>query len=121
VSDAPPGSPPEGTDPQREPNALIRRVDDLIKRQQEDARRAVEEVPLLTEVVERDAAGASARAKEDEALAADLERMLLVRLVPEINKQISALRADMEKELRKAVREAIAHAIAERKARAGKG
>jgi hypothetical protein len=106
--------------PAREPNALIRRVDALIKRQQDDARRSVEEVPLLTEIVERDAAGARAKAKEDEILAADLERALLVRLVPEINKQISSLRSDMEKELRKSVREAIAHAIAERRDRSGK-
>ena len=104
----------------REPNALIQRVDELIRRQQEESLRAVEEVPLLTEVVERDAAGARAKAKEDELLAADLERVLLVRLVPEINKQIASLRSDMEKELRKAVREAIAHAVAERKAKSGK-
>ena len=106
--------------PAREPNALIQRVDALIRRQQEDSLRAVEEVPLLTEVVERDAASAKAKAKEDEQLAADLERVLLVRLVPEINKQIASLRSDMEKELRKAVREAIALAVSERKAKSGK-
>jgi hypothetical protein len=104
----------------REPNALIRRVDALIKRQQEEAKRSVEEVPLLTEIVERDAAGARAKAKEEEVLAADLERALLVRLVPEINKQVASLRSELEKDLRKAVREAIALAIAERRNRSPK-
>ena len=46
-----------------------------------------------------------------------IARALLVRLVPEINKQIAGLRSDMEKELRKAVREAVARAVAERKAK----
>jgi hypothetical protein len=103
--------------PPREPNALMLRVEALARRQQDDALRAVEEVPLLTEVVERDAAAARAKAKEDEVLAEDIERALLVRLVPEINKQIASLRSDMEKELRKAVRDAVARAVAERKAK----
>jgi len=103
--------------PAREPNALMLRVEALTKRQQDEALRAVEEVPLLTEVVERDAAAARAKAKEDALLAEDIERALLVRLVPEINKQIAGLRSDMEKELRKAVREAVARAVAERKAK----
>ena len=107
----------EADAPAREPNALMQRVEALARRQQDDARRAVEEVPLLTEVVERDAAAARAKAKEDEMLVEDIERALLVRLVPEINRQISTLRADMEKELRKAVRDAVARAVAERKAK----
>ena len=36
----------------RDPNRLIERVDALMKRQQEDTQRAVEEVPVLTEVVD---------------------------------------------------------------------
>jgi hypothetical protein len=99
----------------RDTNALIRRVDELMKRQQEDSQRSVEEVPLLTDVVEHDAAAARDRAARDEALASDIERVLVVRLVPELNKQIAGLRSELEKELRRTVREAVAHALAQRK------
>ena len=50
-----------GPDDGKDANQLIARVDALIKRQQEDSLRAVEEVPLLTEIVEHDAAAAAAR------------------------------------------------------------
>lgn len=99
-----------------DPNQLIARVDALMKRQQEDTLRAVEEVPLLTDVVEQDAAAAADRAARDIALASDIERVLVVRLIPELNKQIAALRAQLEKELRRSVREAVDHALAARKA-----
>jgi hypothetical protein len=107
----------------KDPNQLIARVDALMKRQQEDTLRAVEEVPLLTDVVEQDAAAAkdaAARVSRDEALAADIERVLVVRLVPELNKQIAGLRSELEKELRRSVREAVEHALAVRKAGADK-
>ena len=100
----------------RDANQLIARVDALIKRQQEDTLRTVEEVPLLTEIVERDPAEAAANAARDEALAADIERVLVVRLIPELNKQIAGLRSELEKELRRSVREAVEHALALRKA-----
>ena len=100
----------------RDPNQLIARVDQLIKRQQEESLRAVEEVPLLTEIVEHDPAEAAAAAARDEALAADIERVLVVRLIPELNKQIAALRSELEKQLRRSVREAVEHALAARKA-----
>ena len=100
----------------REQNPLVARVDALMKRQQEDSLRAVEEVPLLTEIVEHDPAAAAASAARDEALAADIERVLVVRLVPELNKQIAALRSELEMELRRSVREAVEHALAARKA-----
>ncbi|HTP62173.1 MAG TPA: hypothetical protein VMJ14_08825 [Burkholderiales bacterium] len=100
----------------RDPNQLIARVDQLIKRQQEDSLRAVEEVPLLTEIVEHDPAEAAAAAARDEALAADIERVLVVRLIPELNKQIAALRSELEKQLRRSVRDAVEHALAARKA-----
>jgi hypothetical protein len=99
----------------RDPNRLFARVDALIKQQHEDSLRAVEEVPLLTEIVERDAAAEAASAKRDEALAADIERVLVVRLVPELNKQIAGLRSELEKELRRSVREAVEHALAARR------
>lgn len=106
--------------PRREPNPLVARVDTLIRRQQEESLRAVEEVPLLTEVVEHDPAAEAARAAQDEALARDIERVLVVRLIPELNKQIAGLRSELEKELRRSVREAVEHALAARKAGADK-
>ena len=101
----------------RDPNRLIERVGALMKRQQEDSQRAVEEVPLLTEIVEHEAAAAAPEAvRAEEALAADIECVLVVRLVPEMNKQIAVLRAELEKELRRSVRDAVEHALAARKA-----
>lgn len=101
----------------REPNPLIERVDALLQRQREESKRTVEEVPLLTEVIDPGAAAASPEAATgEEALAEDIERVLVVRLVPELNRQIAALRSELEKELRRAVREAVAHALAARKA-----
>ena len=104
---------------QREQNPLVARVDALMKRQQEDSLRAVEEVPLLTEIVEHDPAAraaSAASAARDEALASDIERVLVVRLIPELNKQIAGLRSELEKQLRRSVREAVEHALAARKA-----
>jgi hypothetical protein len=105
----------------REPNPLIQRVDALMRRQQEDSQRVVQEVPLLTEVVEPEAAPAAREARQaDQALAEDIERVVLVRLVPELARQIAVLRTELEKELRRAVREAVAHAIAEGRKKPGK-
>jgi len=95
---------------------LFARVDELMKRQQEDSLRAVEEVPVLTEEVAQDAAAESAARARDKALAADIERVLVVRLVPELNRQIAGLRTELEKELRRSVREAVEHALAARRA-----
>jgi hypothetical protein len=102
--------------PGKDANQLIARVDALMKRQQEDSLRAVEEVPLLTEIVEDNPATAAENRKRDVALAADIERVLVVRLIPELNKQIAGLRSQLEKELRRSVREAVDHALAARKA-----
>ena len=101
----------------RDSNRLIERVDALMRRQQEDTQRAVEEVPLLTEIVAPDAAAPSKEVvNAEKALAADIERVLVVRLIPELNKQIAALRSELEKELRRSVREAVDHALAARRA-----
>ena len=104
----------------RESNPLIERVDALMRRQREETRRVVEEVPLLTEVIDPGAAAAPAAAKGEETLAEDIERVLIVRLIPELNRQIAGLRSELEKELRRSVREAVAHALAARKAKPDK-
>ena len=100
----------------KDPNQLFARVDALMRRQQEETQRTVEEVPLLTEIVEHNAEADAERARADEALAADIERVLVVRLIPELNKQLAGLRAELERELRRSVREAVAHALAARNA-----
>jgi len=106
-----------GSDEGKDANQLIARVDQLIRRQQEDSLRSVEEVPLLTEIVEHEAGAAPAEALPGEkTLAADIERVLVVRLIPELNKQIAGLRSELEKQLRRSVREAVEHALAARKA-----
>jgi len=109
----------DGEREQGQQNPLVARVDALMKRAQEESLRAVEEVPLLTEIVEHDPAAraaSAASAARDEALASDIERVLVVRLVPELNKQIAVLRSELEKQLRRSVREAVEHALAARKA-----
>lgn len=100
--------------PPREANPLFRRVDDLLRQNQESAH---DEVPLLTEIADPSAAPpTTGPALDEEALAADLERALVARLAPELDRRLTVLRADLEKELRRAVREAVAHALAARHA-----
>jgi len=103
------------SDEARESNPLVQRVDALLRRHQEAAKSAEEEVPLLTEIV-ASAAEASAPTPGPNAdrLAADLERALVARLAPEFDRRLGVLRADLERELRRAVREAVAHALAVR-------
>ena len=92
-----------------------------MRRQQEESQRATEEVPLLTEIVAHDAVPAAAdAAPADKLLAEDLERVLVVRLIPELNRQIATLRAQLEKELRRSVWEAVDHALATRKPKPGR-
>ena len=97
---------------ERDSNLLIKRVDALIRSQQEDSQRAVQEVPLLTEVVEPDTAATRETKKADAALIEDIVRQLLVRLMPEVNQQIASLRSELEKALRKSVHEAVTKAVA---------
>ena len=105
----------------RDPNRLSERVDTLLKRQQENWQRTAEEVPLLTEIVEYDAGDASTGAlAREKTFAADIERVLVLRLLAEMNKQIATLRAELEQALRRSVRLAVEHALAAPKATADK-
>jgi hypothetical protein len=97
-----------------EKNPLIRRVDALVRSQREEAQRAEEEVPVLTEVVAPGPGGLATPARED-ALAADLERALVARLAPELERRLAGLRLELDRDLRRAVREAVAHALAARR------
>ncbi len=97
---------------EKESNRLIERVDALMRRQQQESQ---QEVPVLTEVVEPDASAALPPADvRSDAFAADVERALIARLAPELDRRLASLRAELEKEMRRAVREAVAHALAAR-------
>lgn len=106
----------------RTQNPLVSRVDALLRSHHEAVQRAEDEVPLLTEVVEQDGRVApGAPGASEDALAGDLERALIARLAPELDRRLTGLRADLDKELRRAVREAVAHALAARKSGPGEG
>jgi hypothetical protein len=97
---------------ERESNRLFERVDALMRRQQQEAQ---QEVPVLTEMVEPDlSAAAPPEDARGDTLAADIERGLIARLAPELERRFAGLRAALEKEMRRAVREAVAHALAAR-------
>ena len=90
---------------EREPNPLVERVDALLRRHQEDARRTEEEVPVLTEVAEGRDPGMALEAGA-QALASEIEREVLKRVTPEIHAIV-----------RRAVREAVLHAFVGRSQR----
>ncbi|MSQ49604.1 MAG: hypothetical protein EXR30_04355 [Betaproteobacteria bacterium] len=105
----------------RDPNRLFERVDALMKRQQESWQRTAEEVPLLTEIVESDPGEASPEVlAREKTFAADIERVLVLRLLAEMNQQVATLRAELERTLRRSVRIAVEHAFAAPKATADK-
>lgn len=93
----------------RDTNPLIRQVQELLRGREGSP----EDVPLLTEVADAAPPALSAPAAEG-ALAADLERALLARLAPDLDRRLAVLRAELEKELRRAVREAVAAVLASR-------
>ena len=82
----------------REPAPLLGRVDALVREREESARRAQEEVPVLTEVLE----GAPPTLLEAgaQALAEEIEREVVRRIMPELHDVV-----------RRAVREAVLQAF----------
>lgn len=93
---------------ERESNPLIERVDALLKRHQEAARRAEEEVPVLTDVAEGKGPGATLEAGA-QALASEIEREVLKRVTPVIHDIV-----------RRAVRDAVLRAFVGRAQRDSK-
>lgn len=93
---------------ERESNPLIERVDALLKRHQEAARRAEEEVPVLTDVAEGKGPGAALEAGA-QALASEIEREVLKRVTPVIHDIV-----------RRAVRDAVLRAFVGRAQRDSK-
>jgi hypothetical protein len=85
----------------KETNPLVERVDALIRRHRDATGQGEDDVPVLTDVVDPEAA--AARPLDPEALAAEIERAVLARLSPQI-----------EDAVRLAVREAVAAALAAR-------
>lgn len=102
----------DSTPPDRK--ALIRRVEELAQRQlQAQAEQAVEEVPLLTEVVDTIAAPAARiPAHELEEIATRLEAAVLEQLAPGIDRAMEAahagLKAEIAANVKRAVREVLA-------------
>ncbi len=95
----------------RERNALIRRVDELAQRHQQV--QVQEEVPLLTEIVDPVPAPAPAiPAQELEETAARLEKMVLEQIMPELDRAIEAVHADLKTEIAISVRRAVREALA---------
>ena len=82
----------------RDPAPLLGRVDALVREREEQARRAQEEVPVLTEVLE----GAPPTLLEAgaQALAEEIEREVVRRIMPELHDIV-----------RRAVREAVLQAF----------
>jgi len=117
----------DGSDPGRESNPLIGRVDALLKRAMPE--RAPGEVPVLTEVVADELA--KRRTGIDRAvlekIALDVERAVLARLGPELErvvnenlhraldtalgKALDAVRAELALSVRQMVREAVASSM----------
>jgi hypothetical protein len=115
------------SDPAQNPDAVVQRVDALLRRHQDPA--SVDpDVPVLTEVIDE----LPGRRKEVdeaalEALAAELERAVLERLSPEVERLIeeklvnvlasvlgdsSGIRAELTRSVTQLVREAVAASVA---------
>jgi hypothetical protein len=90
-------------------NPLVQRVDALLRRHREAASES-DDLPVLTEIVDPHAPGATAAldAAAVEALAHELERAVLARLEGELQPALDAL----GQSLREALREAVAGAVA---------
>jgi hypothetical protein len=115
------------SDPAQDPNAVVQRVDALLRRHQDPAT-VDPDVPVLTEVIDE----LPGRRKEVdaaalEALAAELERAVLERLSPEVerlieDKLVNALasvlgdsnnvREELTQSVKQMVREAVATSVA---------
>lgn len=83
----------------REPAPLFERVDALARKREEEARRAQEEVPVLTEVL--DGTPPTLLEAGAQALAEEIEREVVRRIMPELHDIV-----------RRAVREAVLQAFA---------
>ena len=96
-------------------NPLVQRVDALLRRHQEQAQKAEEDVPVLTEIVDPEAAARPTPVTPaTQELLNAIEAAVLERLWPELDRilerQLQELRAEMAASFRQAVRHAIARA-----------
>jgi hypothetical protein len=81
---------PAPAKPPREANPLVERVDALLARRADSAPRQEPDVPVLTEILDDEAArpARAIDAEALEALARELERAVLARLGPEVERVI---------------------------------
>src|SRR5262245_22431152 len=110
------------------PNPLVKRVDALLRRHR-DPRAAPGDVPVLTEIVDEERAHAPAVDPEAlEALARELERAVMARLGPEVDrviqeklscvlsglvgKSVEGVRYELTLSVTQMVREAVAASVA---------
>ena len=116
------------SDGEHRSNPLLRRVDALLRGNRDPAARA-SDVPVLTEVVDDEARRLPAVAPEAlEALAHELERAVLARLGPEVERvieqklsrvlsglvgqSVDGMRAELTQSVTQMVREAVAASVA---------
>jgi hypothetical protein len=104
-----------------DPNPLVQRVDALLKRHQEAAQGASEDLPVLTEIVDPKAPAGQAAldAAAVEALSRELERAVLQRLEDQLQPTLAALGQALRVALREAVTGAVARELQARKLDAG--
>jgi len=110
------------------PNPLVKRVDALLRRHRDPAANPAD-VPVLTEVVEEEAARRhTVDAEALEALARELERAVMARLGPEVDrviqeklsrvlsgmvgKSVEGVRYELTQSVTQMVREAVAASVA---------
>jgi hypothetical protein len=104
-----------------DPNPLVQRVDALLKRHQEAAPGASEDLPVLTEIVDPKAPAGQAAldAAAVEALSRELERAVLQRLEDQLQPTLAALGQALRVALREAVTGAVERELQARKLDAG--
>ena len=99
-----------------QPNPLVQRVDALLRRSRDPAQ-ADSELPVLTEIVDDERAPRRAvDAAALEALARELERAVLARVAPELERIVSqaleGAHAELKNSVTQMVREAVAASVA---------
>lgn len=96
---------------ERDLNPLVQRVDALLRRHQEAAQKAEDDVPVLTEAVDSNTSPAASAPSD---LLDGIEAAALERLWPELerilDRKLQELRAELAASFRQALRQAIARA-----------
>ena len=106
---------------ERDLNPLVRRVDALMRRRLEARKPGEEDVPVLTEIADPEGATRRVSMVDEaalEALATELERAVLERVGPEVERVIEQHLVERLNELSSSVRQILREAVAAAVARA---